>query len=91
MWNHGKVKVNHAYKGELTDKDVAYHRGRHPQSLERLSSDAPCRGGNRSPPSTRPTVLRDPGLLPRSCHVSGTDVHNAVRGQGCRPGQAGVR
>ena len=23
MWNQNKVKVNHAYKGELTDKDVA--------------------------------------------------------------------
>ena len=22
MWNHHKVKVNHAYKGELTDKDI---------------------------------------------------------------------
>ena len=22
MWNEHKVKVNHAYKGELTDKDV---------------------------------------------------------------------
>jgi hypothetical protein len=22
MWNQGSVKVNHAYKGELTDKDV---------------------------------------------------------------------
>ncbi|MGO9466571.1 MAG: hypothetical protein ACLQIB_20980 [Isosphaeraceae bacterium] len=22
MWNHHQVKVNHAYKGELTDKDV---------------------------------------------------------------------
>ena len=22
MWNNGKVKVNHAYKGELTDKDI---------------------------------------------------------------------
>ncbi len=22
MWNNGKVKVNHAYKGELTEKDI---------------------------------------------------------------------
>jgi hypothetical protein len=22
MWNHHKVKVNHAFKGELTDKDI---------------------------------------------------------------------
>ena len=22
MWNHAKVKVNHAYKGELTDSDI---------------------------------------------------------------------
>ena len=22
MWNHHKVKVNHAYKGELTDQDI---------------------------------------------------------------------
>ena len=22
MWNHHKVKVNHAYKGELTEKDI---------------------------------------------------------------------
>jgi hypothetical protein len=23
MWNQGQVKFNHAYKGELTDKDIA--------------------------------------------------------------------
>ncbi len=22
MWNNGKVKVNHAYKGDLTEKDI---------------------------------------------------------------------
>ena len=22
MWNQGTVKVNHGYKGELTDKDI---------------------------------------------------------------------
>lgn len=23
MWNHGRVKVNHAFKGELTEKDIS--------------------------------------------------------------------
>ena len=46
MWNRHKVKVNHAYKGELTDKDVQCHRGRHSQSPERLSHRPSVRGVN---------------------------------------------
>ena len=91
MWTRHKVKVNHAYKGELTEEDIGPSWPTSPRSW---AIDPACprrRGANDStatdptdPPATR---ARCPGRV-----VSGAGPRCLARGAvRCMKGSAGER